>query len=217
MKLSVKILIGLFSGIVVGLFFGELCSFFSYFGDGFIGLLQMTVLPYIMVSIIANLGRMSLSDGKVLVIKGLKVLAILLGIGLVTLVILPLSLPLWTAASFFSPSIVAVEAPLNLLDLYIPSNPFASMANNIVPAVVLFSIFLGIGLANVKSKEVLLVNLDILGEGLNQINKMMIKLTPYGVFAIAAYNAGTMSVDEIQRLHAYIIIYSVAVLLLGFL
>jgi Na+/H+-dicarboxylate symporter/ABC-type amino acid transport substrate-binding protein len=215
-NLSVKILICLFSGIVVGLFFGELCSFFSYFGDGFIGLLQMTVLPYIMVSIIANLGRMSLSDGKVLVIKGLKVLAILLGIGLVTLVILPLSLPSRTAASFFSPSIVAVEAPLNLLDLYIPSNPFASMANNIVPAVVLFSIFLGIGLANIKGKEVLLVNLDILGEGLNQINKMMIKLTPYGVFAIAAYNAGTMSVDEIQRLHAYIIIYSVAVLLLGF-
>ena len=62
MSLSTKILIGLFGGILVGLFFGEYCAFFSYLGDGFIGLLQMTVLPYIMVSIIANLGMMSLDD-----------------------------------------------------------------------------------------------------------------------------------------------------------
>ena len=216
MNLSTKILIGLFGGILIGLFFGAYCSFFSYFGDGFIGLLQMTVLPYIMVSIIANLGRMSMTDGKILVFKGIKVLALLLLVGILTLIILPISLPPWTAASFFKPSLIAVEQPINLLDLYIPANPFASMANNVVPAVVLFSIFLGIGLARIKNKEVLLTNLDVLADGLNQINKMVVKLTPYGVFAIAAYNAGTMDTDELQRLHAYIIIYTVAVVLLGF-
>jgi len=216
MSLSKKIVFSLLLGILIGLFFGEYCSFLSIFGDGFIGLLQMTVLPYIMVSIISNLGRMSMKDGKIIVINGLKVLFLLLGIGVVTLIILPLSLPEWSASSFFSPSSVAVEEPLNLLELYIPSNPFASMANNVVPAVVLFSIFLGIGLSNIKGKESLLKGVDILGEALNHINKMIIKLTPIGVFFIAAYNAGTMSFDEIQRLQAYIIIYSVAVLLLGF-
>jgi len=216
MSLSKKIVFSLLLGVLIGLFFGEYCSFLSIFGDGFIGLLQMTVLPYIMVSIISNLGRMSMKDGKIIVINGLKVLFLLLGIGVVTLIILPLSLPEWSASSFFSPSSVAVEEPLNLLELYIPSNPFASMANNVVPAVVLFSIFLGIGLSNIKGKESLLKGVDILGEALNHINKMIIKLTPIGVFFIAAYNAGTMSFDEIQRLQAYIIIYSVAVLLLGF-
>lgn len=216
MSLSKKIILGLLLGIATGLFFGEYCSFFSFIGDGFIGLLQMTVLPYIMVSIVANLGRMSMEDGKTMVVNGLKVLFLLLAIGVVFLVILPLALPTWSAASFFKPSSIEVVPPLNLLDLYIPSNPFASMSNNIVPAVVLFSIFLGIGISKIQNKEGLLSGLDVLGEGLNHINKMVIKLTPYGVFAIAAYNAGTMTFEEIQRLHAYIIIYTVAIILLAF-
>lgn len=216
MSLSKKIIISLLIGIAVGLFFGEYCSFLSVFGDGFIGLLQMTVLPYIMVSIISNLGRMSLEDGKTLVYNAVKVLILLLSIGVVALIILPFSFPEWSAASFFQPSSVEIEQPLNLLDLYIPSNPFASMANNVVPAVVLFSIFLGIGLSKIKGKENVLKSLDVFGEALNHINKITIKLTPIGVFFIAAYNAGTMSFDEIQRLQAYIIIYSAAVLLLGF-
>jgi len=216
MNLSKKIVIALLLGVAVGLFFGEYCSFLSVFGDGFIGLLQMTVLPYIMVSIISNLGRMSLEDGRTLVYNALKVLILLLGIGVITLIILPFSFPEWSASSFFQPSSVEIEKPLNLLELYIPSNPFASMANNVVPAVVLFSIFLGIGLSKIKGKENVLKGLDVLGEALNHINKIIIKLTPFGVFFIAAYNAGTMSFEEIQRLQAYIIIYSVAVLLLGF-
>jgi len=216
MSLSKKIIIGLLLGVLIGLFFGEHCSFFSYIGDGFIGLLQMTVLPYIMVSIIANLGRMSIDDGKTMVVNGLKVLFILLTMGVLFLVILPLAFPSWSAATYFQPSSIEVVPQLNLLDLYIPSNPFASMSNNIVPAVVLFSIFLGIGISKIDNKESLLSVLDVLAEGLNHINKMIVKFTPYGVFAIAAYNAGTMTFEEIKRLHAYIIIYSVAVLLLGF-
>lgn len=216
MSLSKKIIIGLLAGVAIGLFFGEYVSFFQVIGDGFVGLLQMTVLPYIMVSIIANLGRMSLKEGKTLVINGLKVLFLLLAIGVVTLVLLPLALPSWSASSFFKPSIVAIEEPLNFLELYIPSNPFGSMAKNIVPAVVLFSIFLGIGLSKIDQKKNLLHSMDVIADALNHINKMVIKMTPYGVFAIAAYNAGTMSFEEIQRLHAYIIIYSIAILLLGF-
>ncbi|MCU4177193.1 cation:dicarboxylate symporter family transporter [Carboxylicivirga sp. N1Y90] len=216
MSLSKKILIGLFTGVLTGLFFGEHCFFFSYIGDGFIGLLQMTVLPYIIVNIVANLGRMSMSDGKKMVFNGLKVLLLLLGIGVIALIILPLGLPQWTASSFFKPSVVAVEPQMDFLKTYIPSNPFESMANSVVPAIVIFSIFLGIGLSRLKDKEVILKSLDVFGDGLNQINKMVVQMTPYGVFAIAAYNAGNMTMDEIQRLHAYIIIYTVAVLVFGF-
>lgn len=60
--LSTSILIGLVMGIGCGLFFGEYCARLSVIGDVFIGLLRMTVLPYIMVSIIGNLGRLSLRE-----------------------------------------------------------------------------------------------------------------------------------------------------------
>ena len=216
MSLSKKIVISLIAGAATGLFFGEYCSFFSYIGDGFISLMQMTVLPFIMVSIIANLGRTSMSEGKELLVKGIKTLLLLLSFGVVMLIILPYAMPEWTASSFFNSSIIEVQKPVDFLSMYIPSNPFGSMANNVVPAVVLFSIFMGIGLSGIKNKDILLKNLDVISAALNQINKMVVKLTPIGVFAIAAYNAGTMTVDELQRLYAYVIIYTLAVLLLGF-
>ena len=39
----------LVGGIACGLFFGEYCAWLEIVGDGFVDLLQMTVLPYVMV------------------------------------------------------------------------------------------------------------------------------------------------------------------------
>ena len=47
MTLSSRILIGMALGIASGLFFGELLADLKLFGDLFVALLQMTVLPYI--------------------------------------------------------------------------------------------------------------------------------------------------------------------------
>ena len=52
-------------------------------------------------------------------------------------------------------------APFDFVDLYIPSNPFNSLANNIVPAVVLFSVVLGVALIGVERKQVLLDVLEV--------------------------------------------------------
>ena len=153
MSLSKKILISLVTGVAAGLFFGEQCSFFSYIGDGFISLMQMTVLPFIMVSIIANLGRTSMSEGKELLVKGIKTLLLLLSFGVAALMILPYAMPEWTASSFFKSSITEIQEPIDFLSMYIPANLFGSMANNVVPAVVLFSIFMGIGLSGIKTRR----------------------------------------------------------------
>jgi len=90
---STKVLLGLFIGGVIGLFFGEKVQFLSVIGDIYIGLLQMTVLPYIMFSQIVNIGRLSVSEGKKMITKGMISLGFLLAIGLIGLTILPLSLP----------------------------------------------------------------------------------------------------------------------------
>ena len=58
MTFSRQILLGLVSGILTGLFFGEPASATAWVADGFVKLLQMMVLPYITVSIIASLGSL---------------------------------------------------------------------------------------------------------------------------------------------------------------
>jgi Na+/H+-dicarboxylate symporter/ABC-type amino acid transport substrate-binding protein len=217
MTFTRKILTGLFIGIALGLFFGEIVAPLEAGGRIFIGMLQMTVLPYIMLSLIINLGRISWAESRGLLLTLILVFAIFLLLGAIVLLMTPLAFPPIESASFFKTSLVAAPPIIDLVKLYVPSNPFASMANNMVPAVVLFSIFVGIGLSGVPRNGALLDALDVMAEALNKINKLMIQLTPYGVFFIAASTAGTLSLDEVFRLQGFIITYTLLVLVMSFI
>ena len=213
MSFTLQILVGLVIGVFTGLFLGEIAAPFSTVGEIFIALLQMTVLPYIVVSLMGNLGRISWSESRGLVLAAMSVLAFLLLLGVVVLITAPLAFPEWQSASFFSASLVQSRHALDLVALYIPANPFHSLANNVVPAAVIFSILLGVGLSGLRGNDGLLKGFDVLEDALNRINKMVIKLTPLGVFAIAAGMTGTVVFEEISRLQAYLITYTVVAML----
>ena len=51
-----------------------------------------------------------------------------------------LSFPGWESATFFSTSLVESAKEFDLVGLYIPTNPFASLSNSVVPAIVLFAL-----------------------------------------------------------------------------
>ena len=57
---------------------------------------------------------------------------------------------------------------------------------------------------------------DSLSSALAQINGMIVKLTPYGIFAIAAAAAGTMTVEELGRVQVYLVTYIAVALLVTF-
>ena len=63
--LATQVLLGLGLGVVAGIVFGEWMRYLQVIGDVFVGLLQMTVLPYIVVSLIASLGRLSYREVRV--------------------------------------------------------------------------------------------------------------------------------------------------------
>jgi len=213
MTFSNRILVGLASGVAVGLFFGESAGVLKWAADGFVKLLQVTVLPYVLVSIVGSLGRLRYEDARAL---GIKTGAVLLGLWAVALVftfLMPFAFPNVQSATFFSTSLIEERAPFNFVDLYIPSNPFYSLANNIVPAVVLFSALLGVALIGVERKDVVLDVLSVFGEALLRATRFVTRLTPYGLFAIAANAAGTLSIDQLGRLQVYLIVYVLVSLL----
>jgi Na+/H+-dicarboxylate symporter len=92
-------------------------------------------------------------------------------------------------ASFFSRSLIESRAPFDFLGLHIPSNPFHSLASNIVPAVVLFAVILGVGLIGIDGKQVLLDVLGIVSAIIARATRFVVRLTPYGIFALSAANA----------------------------
>ena len=66
LSLGTRILIGLGFGIGVGIFVGELARPLQVVGDAFVRLLQITVPPYIVVTLIANVCRLSVHRSKAL-------------------------------------------------------------------------------------------------------------------------------------------------------
>src|SRR5262245_2040666 len=144
MSLASKVLVGLALGVVAGVFFGEKAAVLKVAGDAFVQLLQMTVLPYLSVSLIAGVGRLTREQAGSLARKCGVLLLVFWGIGFVTVILAALAYPNWESASFFSASLAEEAKPTNFLALYIPSNPFYSLANNVVPAVVVFSIAVGV-------------------------------------------------------------------------
>ena len=198
---------GLALGIAAGLFFGEPMGVLEIVGDVFISLLQMTVLPYVMVSLIAGLGRLNYDDAKRLGLWGGGLLVLLWAIAFAMVAVMPLAFPKLLSASFFSTSLVESSRNVDFVELYVPSNFFYSLANNIVPAVVIFSLAIGIALIGVERKDALLDSLDTLGDAMLRVTDFIVRLTPFGVFAIASSAAGTMSVEEFDRIQVYVITY----------
>ena len=215
--LTAQIFISLGLGVAAGVFFGERIAVVKPAGTLFIGLLQMTVLPYMFVSLTGGLGRLSLEDARILGLRGGVFVVLFWGIALLAVVATAVTFPGWHSAAFFSTSLIETGSEKDLLSLYIPSNPFFSFSQGIVPAIVLFSVAMGIALLPLQErKQPFLAVLDTVSAALMAIATFVVRLAPIGVFALIANAAGTMSVEEFGRLQVYIYSYIVVALFLSF-
>jgi Na+/H+-dicarboxylate symporter len=204
MSLSTLVMLAFGVGIAVGLFFGEGVAFLQPIGNAYIGLLQMTVLPYIVLSLLSGLGNMQPAMARQLARIGITTLLVIWAIGLVAMLLMPLSYPDWESARFFSSSLVKGQEQLDILALYIPNNPFAVLAEAIVPATVVFSILLGIAMMQVEKKSALMETIEALGDAVMRLAGMVVKTAPIGIFALAAAAAGTIRVEQFQAIQVYV-------------
>lgn len=213
-SLTFRIVSGLVLGILAGLFLGERATGLQVVADVWIGLMQMTVLPYVMVSLIAGLGQLDAALARRLAIRGGLLMLLFWGIAFVVITAMPMAFPEIQTASFYSAHSTEHSA-FDPVSLYIPANPFHSMANTVIPAVVIFSAAVGIALIGMPRKQALIESLETFLEALGRVTRFVVGLTPIGVFAIVAVAAGTMTWAEITRLEAYFVVYIVASLYLA--
>ena len=214
--LSARIFIGLIAGVCTGVFFGELVADLKVVGDVFIKLLQITVLPYIIFSLVAGFGRMQMDQARRLAVRGLVVLLVIWALALVMIFVAALAFPDLEVASFFGSAVPVQHAAPDMFELYLPANIFYSLSHNLVPAVVFFSILVGVALISVEDKSGVLPIFDGLASAMANINAAIVKLTPYGIFAIAAAAAGTMTIEEVGRVQVYLVTYVALALLITF-
>lgn len=205
---SRQILIGLLAGVATGLFLGEYAAGLGILAEAYIKLLQMTVLPYVVVSIVSGLGALTFGHARLLALRTGAVLLLLWALGLVLVFLFPLMFPSIETASFFSTTLLEPPRAFDFVDLYIPANPFHSLANAVVPAVVLFSIMMGVALIGTPGKEKVLEVLEVLRRMVSRVTTFVVRLTPIGLFAIAATTVGTLTVEQWAQLQVYLLAYA---------
>jgi len=219
MKPWIKILIGLALGIVAGIFIGHKVDFIERIGKAFIDLLKMLVGLIVFSSLVTGmchindpkkLGRIGIRT--ILFYAGTTVLAILFGLILV-FVMKPgagLALPL-------PPQIGSASQSLGIVDFLfsiVPSNPFASFAEGNILQIIVFSIFFAfaITLSGEKGKIVLSF-FESTSEVMYSLTHFIMRLAPYGVFALIATAVGSIGIRVIKPLLWFLLCNYIACIL----
>src|ERR1700722_869451 len=207
------ILIGAVLGIAAGVLFGERTAVLQPIGDAYGAMLQIAVYPYLLCSLMYGLGRLTPVTARRLLAAGwlpflfLWVLT-LSSIWLLAHAIPPSPPPLSLTAS-------TSHGSLQLMQLLIPSNPFAALRNNYVPAVVIFAIIYGVAFQGVAQKQTLLEIFDAVKTASVKIWGWIVRLAPLGVFALLAATSGTVRSDRLAGMVLYVVIYLLGTGILG--
>ena len=185
-------------------------------GNGFRRLFQMPVLPFLSLSLMAGIGRLELNQAGRLLSRAAFVLLLLWLIALLSVLLLPLGFPNWQEATFFRPSLLQAPKPLDLLQLFIPVNPFEAYAQTQIPAVVLFSLAIGLALIVIPNRQPLIQVMDRFNDALLRLSAFIAEFTPIGVFAILATTTAGIDASDVPRLVVYVGLLGGTALILTF-
>ncbi|WP_256077750.1 L-cystine transporter [Massilia sp. YIM B04103] len=205
-------------------------------GTGYVKLLQMIVMPLIMVSIIgailklknaSSLGKISALTIGTLMLTTVVAAAIgilmakLFGLTAVGLTSNAAEVARGAYLQGKLPDAQAISLPTMLIS-FLPANPFLDMTGGrktSTIAVVIFSIFIGIaatGIAQKKPDEFASFErfIEVAHTIVMRLVTIVLRLTPYGVFALMAQVVATSSYADILNLIGFVVASYCALLLM---
>ncbi len=190
-----KILIGMILGIAVGIVFGEDAVVLKPLGSLFVNTIKMLIVPLVFCSIIVGITSMQ-DTGKMGRI-GLKAVmfylvstAVAISIGLFLGNLLQPGEGLNLVAK--EPNVVKDSVSLaDTLVALVPTNPVGALAKGHILQIIVFAVALGISLTMIgeKGKPAVAV-FESLAEAMYKLTDLVMRLAPYGVFALMAWVAG---------------------------
>jgi len=207
-------------------------------GSGYVKLLQMIVMPLIMVSIVgailklrnaSSLGKISALTIGTLMLTTLVAAAIgilmakLFGLTAVGLTATEAEVARGVYLQGKLADAQALSLP-NMILSFLPANPFQDMTGarkTSTIAVVIFSVFIGIAAHGIADKKPeLFTSFDhfvkVAHAIVMRIVTLVLRLTPYGVFALMAQVVATSSYADIVNLLSFVVAsYSALLLMFG--
>lgn len=218
MKLWVKILIALVLGVIVGGILGPHAQYLKPIGDIFLSLISMIIVPLVLSSM--AVGITSIHDPQKLGRVGIKTLLLYLITTVISIGLGLLFAKLFDLGSGMGLQIRSLTSPANavptqtlsqILLSIIPNNPVASLAEGNVLQIIVFAVFLGISInfAGEKGRPVLEF-LESLADVMYRLTSIIMEFSPYGVFAIMAWVAGSFGLTVLLPLLKFLFTYYLA-------
>jgi len=208
LKMHNQILIAIVAGAAVGLLLGDKAGHIRIVGDMFIRLLKMIIIPLILASMVAGiisignvrrLGRIGLRT--FLYYAATTILAVLVGLVLVNLIRPGAGVSIKQQVDSTggeTPSVVAIVEDI------VPENLFAAMAQDKVLSIIFFSLLLGVAISSVGEKgRGLAAIFESFNAVMMKITGWIMRLAPFGVFALMAHTVGTLGLGVMRPLAVY--------------
>lgn len=222
MRPWIKVLLGLFFGIAVGLIVKREILFLKLLGNIFIDLLKMLVSLIVFASVVP--GICHIHDPKKLGRIGLKTLAYYLCTTLIAItfgLVCSFFLEPGAGLSLTRLSIATASTNYSFLTFItslIPVSPIASFTEGNILQIIVFSMFFAyaIILSGEKGKPVLHV-IESLAEIMYSLAHFIMKFVPYGVFALIATAVGSIGLKVVFPLIKFLIANYIACFLQIFL
>ena len=223
-----RVIGALILGIIVGLIWGPEAESIKIIGDVFIAFIKMLVVPLIFFSLVA--GVASIGDLSKLGSVGWRALLIFVVTGQMAVW---LGLAIGTIAkpgAGLDPSTMELsqealdkakdrqenaQSFTEMLLEVVPSSPVQVMADvNVLPLIV-FSLLIGVGILMAKEEgEPVLKIFESGSVVMQKVTMVVMELTPFGVFALMAWVAGTLGVNALQALGQVVLLNYVGCLLI---
>jgi len=224
LKLWQQIFLGMLLGGLVGVFL-ESDSIYvetmKFFGDAFIRLIKMIVVPLIFFSIASAITSMEKSHslgrigGKSIMIYLLST-AVAIGIGLTLANIFDPSAGVTNTKIFGDASDIEPEtlSVFGAILEMIPVNPVRALAEGNVIQIIVFALFLGTAV-NIAGKKVQRVAdaLSAVAEVIYSLTGIIMKVAPIGVFGLIGWVVATQDPQVLQSLVKLVVVVVSACLL----
>ena len=226
LSLGIQLLVSLVLGVIAALIWPQFAGFYQFLGQAFIKLINMVIIPLIfptiVVAVAGVIGKKSFE--KILAKSLVYFFAVTTAITL-----------LFVFASYFlgfGQGVNIGQTGGNLDGIannvkfsefllgFIPSNIVKSLSEGALLPIIVFAIFLGYGIGNLKSEksQKIIEGFQIWIESIYKIVTVIVKLSPIGIFGFIAKDVATTGLDKLIGLGQFVIgtysAYAVLVLLI---
>lgn len=213
-KFSYRVLVALGLGLLTGIALGSVSTTIRPIGQLYVRLISMVVIPLVFVSILRSFTQLGTSEKlKSISVRSLfwllSTTAVATALGLAAALLFEIGKGFDVSDIVYTPrEVVPIETVL--LNLF-PNNIVAHMVNNQMIPVIIFAVFIALSInfeARRKPEAVKPVTdlIEASSKVMVGVTKMVIKFTPYGVFALMANAAGRNNIETLKSLLVYILL-----------